>query len=192
LVQIAKKEHFAVVPLLKPGCFVTRVYTNLSGFPCASWYQWALRWDRKLHPEATLISFLMEPQYFENVGRTVDAVKSVLLQVANGVYIEDQPSQVQQPDVCLYSPGATMGKCATRVPGGYVPLMKAMSSMTAATHRPAIATLQWFCAYGICPMVINDTLTVRDLDHMTRQYSAELTPLFSAELEPILAARQGS
>jgi peptidoglycan/LPS O-acetylase OafA/YrhL len=192
LVQIAKKEHFAVVPLLKPGCFVTRVHTNLPGFPCATWYQWALRWDRKLHPEATLIAFLIEPQYLRAIGSTVNAVKSVLLQVANGVYIEDQPSQVQQPDVCLYRPDATMGRCATRVPGGYVPLMKAMASMTAATHHPAIATMQWFCAYGICPMVINHTLTVRDLDHMTRQYSAELTPLFGAELQPLLAAPHGS
>jgi len=62
-----------------------------------------------------------------------------------------------------------------------------LARMTTATHHPAIPTLQWFCADGICPMVINNTLTTRDRDHMTRQYSASLAPLLSLALEPILA-----
>jgi hypothetical protein len=59
--------------------------------------------------------------------------------------------------------------------------------MTTRAHHPAIPTVQWFCAGGICPMVIDNTLTTRDKDHMTRQYSAHLTPLLSLELTPILA-----
>jgi hypothetical protein len=59
--------------------------------------------------------------------------------------------------------------------------------MTALTHHPAIPTLQWFCADGICPMVIGDTLATRDRDHMTKQFSTALAPLLSLELTPILA-----
>jgi hypothetical protein len=111
----------------------------------------------------------------------------VLSQVTNGVLFADHPSQSQEPDTCIYKSGANMGKCSTRVPSTYVPLMKALARMTTATHHPAIPTLQWFCAEGICPMVINRTLTTRDKDHMTKQYSASLAPLLSLELEPILA-----
>ena len=59
--------------------------------------------------------------------------------------------------------------------------------MTAVTHHPAIPTVQWFCADGVCPMVIGKTLVTRDKDHMTKQYSAALAPLLSLELQPILA-----
>ena len=38
-----------------------------------------------------------------------------------------------------------------------------------ADHHPVIPSLQWFCADGICPMVINHTLTTRDGDHMTKE-----------------------
>jgi hypothetical protein len=80
-----------------------------------------------------------------------------------------------------------MGKCSARVPRTYLTLMQALARMTALTHYSAIPTLQWFCADGICPMVIDHTITTRDASHMTKQYSAALAPLLSIELRPILA-----
>lgn len=187
LVAYARTQHLAVVPLLKPGCFVNRVHKNLPGWPCADWYRWALAHDRSLHPVATIVIFLMNTPLQQHPGSTVSDMRGVLSDVRNGVLVADQPSQTTQPDTCIYRPGATTGECSARVPTTYAPLMKAMAIMTAQTHHPAIPTEQWFCAGGICPIVINHTLTVRDLDHMTRQYSAELGPLFSLELDPILA-----
>jgi peptidoglycan/LPS O-acetylase OafA/YrhL len=187
LVGFARAQHLAVVPLAKPGCFVSRVRTNLPGWPCASWYRWALAHDKALHPVATVVMFLLSTPLQEHPGRTVSDMQSVLSQVRNGVLLADQPSQTEQPDVCLYKPGANMGKCSARVPSTYVPLMKAMGRMTTLTHHPVIPTMQWFCADGICPMVVQNLLTVRDLDHMTEQYSTALAPLLSLELSPILA-----
>ncbi len=187
LVAFARAQHLAVVPLAKPGCFVSRVHTNLPGWPCANWYRWALARDKALHPVATIVMFLLSTPLQEHPGRTVSDMQSVLSEVTNGVLLTDQPSQNQQPDVCIYKSGANMGKCSARVPSTYVPLMKAMARMTTLTHHPVIPTMQWFCADGICPMVIQDMLTVRDLDHMTQQYSTALTPLLSLDLTPILA-----
>jgi hypothetical protein len=65
--------------------------------------------------------------------------------------------------------------------------MKAVAHMTTQTGHPAIPTLQWFCADGICPMVINNTITTRDTGHLTIDYSTELAPLLGLELKPILA-----
>ena len=186
MVAVARAQHLAVVPLDKPGCFVSRVYTNLPGWPCASWYQWALARDKALHPVATIVMFLLDTPE-QHLVPTVRYVKSVLSQVRNGVLLVDHPRQVQEPTECIYQSGANMGRCSTRVPSTYVPLMKALGRMTALTHHPAIPTLQWFCADGICPMVIGDTLATRDRDHMTKQYSTALAPLLSLELTPILA-----
>lgn len=190
---VARAQHVAVVPLVKPGCFVSRVHTNLPGWPCASWYRWALSHDKALHPVATIVMFLLSEPLQQHPASTVSDVRSVLSQVTNGVYFADHPSQSQEPDTCIYKAGANMGKCSARVPSTYVPLMKALARMTALTHHPAIPTVQWFCADGICPMVIDNTLVTRDKDHMTKQYSAALAPLLSLELQPILAdPRSGS
>jgi peptidoglycan/LPS O-acetylase OafA/YrhL len=187
VVAIARAQHFAVVPLVKPGCFVSRLNTNLPGWPCASWYRWALSHDKALHPVATIVMFLLSAPLQQHPASTVSDMRSVLSQVKNGVLFADHPSQNQEPDTCIYRSGANMGKCSARVPSTYVPLMKALGRMTALTHHPAIPTLQWFCADGVCPMIIDNTLVTRDKDHMTKQYSAALAPLLSLELQPILA-----
>jgi len=187
MIAVALAQHFAVVPLNKPGCFVNRVYTNLPGWPCASWYQWALAQDKALHPVATIVTFLLDRPQQLNLVSTVSDMQSVLSQVTNGVFLSDPPSQHQPAAECIYKPRANMGKCSARVPRTYLTLMQALARMTALTHYSAIPTLQWFCADGICPMVIDHTITTRDASHMTKQYSAALAPLLSIELRPILA-----
>ncbi len=179
-------QHYTVVPLSKSGCFVTRVYTNLRGFPCGSWYRWALARDKALHPVATIVTF--QTTHLEDRPATaVRYLKSVLSQVRNGVFLADPPAHTQQPADCIVKRRANMGTCSTPVSAGYLTLMKQLGRMTASAHHPAIPTLQWFCGSGVCPMVVNSTLTTRDKSHMTREYSTALAPLLDLELKPILA-----
>ncbi|HTP23553.1 MAG TPA: acyltransferase family protein [Solirubrobacteraceae bacterium] len=185
--QVAQEEHLAVVPLVKPGCFVTRVYTNSAGWPCAAWFKWALGWDHRLHPVATFVNFLFAWQFEDKIARTTGYFRSVLSQVTNGVYLADHPRQDVEPTDCIYKPHATMGECSARVTSSYIAFMKSMQAMAAKTHHPSIPTMQWFCGEGICPMVINHTVVSRDKDHMTQQYSKELAPLLDAEVERVLA-----
>jgi hypothetical protein len=189
LVAVGLEQHFAVVPLDKPGCFVTLVYVNSPGKPCATWYRWALAQDKALHPVATITVFLLPTRFQRHPALAVKNMRSVLSQVTNAVLIPDQPAQEQKAPACLFRAGANMGKCSVRVPSTYVPLLRALARMTTLTHHPAIPTLQWFCADGICPMVIDHILTVRDKDHMTTEYSTALAPLLSLELKPILSRR---
>src|SRR6185437_8235336 len=142
----------------KPGCFVTRVNKNDPGWPCADWYRWALARDKALHPAATIVNFLFPPRLQQHPASTVLHMQSVLSQVTKGVLLADQPIQDQQPSACLFRAGANMGKCSARVPGTYVPLLKALARMTTLTHHPAIPTMQWFCAGGICPIIVNPVL----------------------------------
>lgn len=187
LVAVGREQHFAVVPLDKPGCFVTLVYTNSPGKPCATWYRWARTQDKALHPLATFTAFLLPTRFQQHPALAVRNMKSVLSQVTNGVLIADKPAQDQDAADCLFRPGANMRKCSARVPSTYVPMMRTLARMTSLTHHPAIPTLQWFCADGICPMIIDHILTVRDKDHMTTQYSTAVAPLLSLEIKPILA-----
>jgi hypothetical protein len=165
---------------------VNRIHTDLPGWPCASWYRWALAQDKSLHPVATIVTFELGIHLQQDPASTASAIGSVLSHVRHGVLLADPPGQDQQPPVCISKSSANMAKCSTRVPSSYLGLMRALARMTTLTHHPAIPTLQWFCAYGICPMVIDNTLTTRDGSHMTKEYSTDLAPLLGLELKPIL------
>ncbi len=183
----ARAQGFAVVPLDKPGCILNVIHTNLKGWPCGSWYRWALREDHKLHPVATIVAFQFTTALLAKPHTTTSELRSVLSQVRRGVLLADPPGQTQQPSTCISGSGATMRRCSSKVPRTYAPLMHAIARMTAHTHHPAIPTLQWFCAKNVCPMVVDHTLTLRDTSHLTMQYSAGLAPVLGQELKPILS-----
>jgi hypothetical protein len=65
--------------------------------------------------------------------------------------------------------------------------MQDIATMLGHTNHPSIPTLQWFCADGICPSVINHTLTTHDGDHLTMEWSADLAPLLAPEMRRVLA-----
>jgi peptidoglycan/LPS O-acetylase OafA/YrhL len=187
LIGAARRDGFAVVPLDKPGCVLSAVHSNLKGWPCATWYQWALHADRTLHPLATIVSFQITSSMEAEPSTSTGAFRTALGQVRHPVLLVDPPGQNQQPSTCISQHGATMGDCSSRLPSEYVPMMRDLAAMTAQTHDPAIPTLQWFCAKGTCPMVVDHILTMRDRSHFTMQYSRALAPLIALEMKPILA-----
>ena len=188
LLPIARAQHFAVVVLDKPGCYINRLHTNLSGWPCASWWRWAVQQDHKLHPAATLISFKLSGGYLEShTSTTVADLRNVLRTVTHGVWLEDPPGQTRKTAECITAAGATQRTCSSPVTGGYTQLTRTIQSMLSADHSLSIPTLQWFCASGICPSVIDHTLTTHDGDHLTMEFSADLAPLIGPEMRRILA-----
>lgn len=187
LIKVADEEHFAVVPLDKPGCFVNRLHEDLSGFPCTAWYRWAVKQDRALRPSATIVSFDTSSSIEQSPSTTTSDLRAVLSQVINGVVLQDPPQQSEQPSSCLAQASATMRTCSTLVPADYAVLAHDITAMTDEAHRPVIPTLQWFCGRGICPMIIDHTLTTRDIGHLTMEYSTALAPLFAPELRRVLA-----
>jgi peptidoglycan/LPS O-acetylase OafA/YrhL len=187
LLPIARAQHFAVVVLDKPGCYVDRLHINLSGWPCGTWYRWALRQDHRLHPAATVVAFKLSGSHLENnPTTTVPELGAVLRQVAHGVWLQDVPGQNQKTATCITAAGATQRSCSTPVAGAYTTLIQDISAMLTQTHRLSIPTLQWFCGDGICPSVINHTLTTHDGDHLTMEYSAAMAPLLAPEMRRIL------
>ncbi|HWD70788.1 MAG TPA: acyltransferase family protein [Solirubrobacteraceae bacterium] len=188
LLPIAEAQHFAVVVLDKPGCFVNRIHTNLSGWPCGDWYRWALQQDHKLDPVATLVDFKLSGSALEdNAATTVSYLRSVLRQVRNGVWLEDDPGQQQKTATCITAAGATQRSCSSPVTSSYTSLVHDIQAMLMQTKHLWLPTLQWFCADGICPSVINHTLTTHDGDHLTTEYSTDLAPLLAPEMRRVLA-----
>ena len=182
----ARAQDFAVVPLDKPGCVLNVIHENLPGWPCANWYRWAIKEDRELHPTATIVTFELAPGLQNDPSTTTAALQAVLAQVPHGVLLVDPPGQTQQPSSCVAHSGASMRTCSAELPSTYVPLMRDLAAMVARMHHPTIPTVQWFCAQDICPMVIDNTLTLRDRSHFTMEFSALLGSVLGLELKPIL------
>ncbi len=187
LLPIARAQHFAVVVLDKPGCYVNRIHANLSGWPCASWYRWAIEQDRRLRPAVTLVTFKLSGGYIENnPTNTVSYLGSVLSAVHNGVWLEDAPGQTKKTATCITAAGATQRSCSSPVTSSYTRLVRDIEAMLGRTKHRSVPTLQWFCADDICPSVINHTLTTHDGDHLTMEFSADLAPLLAPEMRRVL------
>lgn len=187
LITVAAQQHFALVVLAKPGCAVTVIGLNTAGWPCHSWYEWALAQTRKLHPTVTIVSDLVTngttPSSIED---TVADLRGELTAVPRGVLLADPPAQSENAATCLSAPGANLGTCSTPLSSAYVELNKDVAAMLAETHRRVIPVEQWFCSDGICPTVVQDTAVMRDFNHMSPEYSAALASVLAPEVTRVL------
>jgi peptidoglycan/LPS O-acetylase OafA/YrhL len=181
----AAKAHYTVVPLLHLGCLPERLHSPQ--FHCDTWYSWAAKQARKLHPAATLVSFRYGfHQGGSKDAATLSALGDVLKTLPKSVLIEDPPEQHQQPVECLLKSGATMGSCTTQRAQDN---LDAAATVAAGVRSTVLPTTQWFCtADGKCPTVINGTAAFQDIDHVSKTYADELGPLFAKQLKRTLRA----
>jgi hypothetical protein len=190
LVRVATELHFQLVPLTKPGCLLRDLYVDRPGWPCLTWYRRARRDLARLHPSATLVSFMTSNLPAAQAGETAAAVRQVVSAVPHGVLMADTPfynaDTSVPPQVCLAKAQATQGACARPEAAQVRATLGAIQQMAGEAHLRLVPTLQWFCADGLCPTVIDRTVTSEDGSHITSQYSELLAPLLAAALRPIL------
>jgi hypothetical protein len=192
LSRAASILHFELIPVTKPGCLLVNLHENRPGWPCRTWYLSALRIVRRLHPSATIASFMTSNLDAGEASFAATELHSVLKAVPHGVLIADPPNYnvfsegFTTPGSCLSSAGATQATCAIQQPAAMDASLGAIQAMARRYRYPAVPTLQWFCADGTCPVVIDGTVTTEDGSHITDQYSTLLAPLLADDLRPIL------
>jgi hypothetical protein len=187
MIPIAQAQRFALVVMAKPGCAVTAIDVNTQAWPCKSWYDWALTQTRKLHPAATIVSDLItDSTSTSGIADTVADLRQELTAVPRGVLLADPPGQSQSVAACLSKAGANLGTCSTTLPSSYVTLTEDLEALIEQTHRKVIPVEQWFCSHDICPGVVDNTAVMRDVNHMTPQYSASLEPVLAPEIARVL------
>lgn len=193
LVEVATRLDFRLVPLAKPGCALWALHRDRPGWPCRTWWLGALRVLRRLHPAVTLVSFLTGNYTVAQAPFVAGALQRVLRAVPHPVLLADPPSDdwytptVPAPSECMSSAGATIGACALRLTPAIRASLVQIQAMLERDRYPAIPTLQWFCAAGICPTVIDGTVTSEDGNHITPEYAQFLAPRLATRLAPVLA-----
>src|SRR5213078_3380118 len=56
VLELARRDGWVVVPLLRTGCMPNRWTRKQERSSCQAWYRWALREARLLHPSITLVA----------------------------------------------------------------------------------------------------------------------------------------
>jgi peptidoglycan/LPS O-acetylase OafA/YrhL len=185
ILRMARRDSWAVVPLVKVGC-VPSSWTHRS-WGCGAWFSWAVRRARALHPEVTLIAgswaASASPQAaIRGVAYLITATKRFSASV---VVMGDSPHQSRNPVDCLLAPHATMKTCTTKATNGELQTDAAIAS-TARKHGVGFVDVRgWFCARSttsridvLCPLVINRTISWVDRGHISQTYGLELAGPF--------------
>ncbi len=184
ILQMAKRDRWAVVPLVKPRC-IPRSW-NSKG-ECGKWYRWARGRAAALHPDVILIiGSWMAVWAPERAIKPVGALGTAMKRVsASVIVVGDPPGQKRDPTDCLLAPRATMATCTNEATRVQLATNRAIAAHAREQGIGFVDTLGWFCGHPrgsstrhLCPLVVNRTVTCVDRGHISRTYGLELEPVF--------------
>jgi peptidoglycan/LPS O-acetylase OafA/YrhL len=182
ILSLAVKDHWVVIPFEKPGCTPPEWTAAGGNHECRSWYQWAVREAKTLHPDVTMVAgdfarTSSDDDAFTGIESTATAMKPFSGVV---IVIGDPPGQPEQPVDCLLRHHATMATCSSTPSANQQNLYDDVAA-TAKRHGVRFLDTQgWFCARNLCPTVIGRTVAYSDKNHVTKTYALTLSQSFRA------------
>ena len=192
--NIAQRAGYATYYLVKSAC-----NPSLSGVvnrsrdqlwtECADFATWARAQVEKLQPDLVVLSgsgargvvvdgevLTSDEDVAANVlsgyRATIDALTPYAAKI---VVMGDVPRRQSVPATCLGQRGATLGDCLEKPVARHDLMTRTMREATEGTPASFVTVRDWFCADGLCPAVVGDTVTMRDQGHVTTTYAAQLT-----------------
>jgi len=191
VLEMAWRDDWAVVPLLRTGCMPNRWVTREGPASCRAWYHWAIGQVGLLHPTVTLVGGSI-PERQSPVARAatdgVIAMASALRPFGTVVVIGDPESLSRSPADCLLSRDASMATCTTTWPSSSLHLYDAVAARARQLGVGFLATRGFVCFDRECPAVIGHTIVYRDNNHLTVAYSAQIADAFRAGFLQALSA----
>ena len=119
VVEMARRDHSAVVPLLRLGCTPAKWAGPESDADCEAWYRWAVRQIGRLRPDITLVTGNISTRRNSFAQAGVDNLVSAArtLRAPGKVIVIGDPEGLEQSPVdCLLSRHASMATCSTTWP----------------------------------------------------------------------------
>jgi peptidoglycan/LPS O-acetylase OafA/YrhL len=181
--QMALRDGWAVVPILRTGCMPNRWLTSEGPDSCRVWYRWALAEVRRLHPTVTLLG-----------GSIGERRTPAALAAANGIVataatlkssgpvdvIGDPESLSASPVDCLLARHASMASCTTTWPASTLLTYDSVESRAKQLGVGFIATRGLVCYERSCPAVIGHTIAYWDNSHLSAAYALQVAGAFRA------------
>ncbi|MDX6408818.1 MAG: hypothetical protein QOE13_1889 [Gaiellaceae bacterium] len=183
VLELAWRDGWVVIPILRTGCRPDRWVTNEGPESCRTWYRWAMREVRLLHPRITLIGGSIG----ERPSTAVPAAADGTIAMARGlapygavVVIGDPEGLREDPGDCLLSSHASMATCTTRWPPSTLRAYDRVATTMRRLRIGFIATRGFLCFERQCPTVIGTTVAYWDTSHITATYALQIANAFRA------------
>jgi peptidoglycan/LPS O-acetylase OafA/YrhL len=203
--ELGRTHGYKVYVLAYSRCMATSLVqldhrTNRPADNCEAFKTWALGQIAALSPDLLLVSTFEGPVVDPSTGATASRERDLgeyltvlrdgwrpfferLARDAKQVYlVGNTPKVLARSGTCLTKGNPDLGDCVSR-PRKDV-LREAKASFEAADEAGigTVDALDWFCSGGACPSVVGRFVTMRDLQHMTVEYSRHLAEPLAARL----------
>ncbi len=183
VLEMAWRDGWAVVPLLRQGCTPDKWVTRNGPETCRSWYHWALLQIERLHPRVTLVggnvSIYDTPAAHATVAGIVAAARE-LVPVGRVVVIGDPEGLDQNPVDCILSKNASMRRCTTTWPPAARRAYTQVAAQAKQVRAGFLATRSLVSFEDHYPAVIGHTIAYMDDNHITVAYSSQVADAFRA------------
>jgi hypothetical protein len=158
---------------------------------CADFNSWAAEQVRDLRPDLVVVSTSAPPRrsgVFVDGRQTYDT-REIGTALAAGfdalfaelaaltprtVLIADLPSGPGDPIECLTSGPADLGSCMFEPQWRSAYLRRTAVRAARDSQVEVVDMAPWVCWKRHCPVVVGDTLSYRDIDHLTATYARKL------------------
>ena len=183
VLEMAQRDGWAVVPLLRTGCMPNRWVTHEGPEGCRLWYRWATSKVGRLRPQVTLVAGSIGERPSPAVRAATEgvvAMAAALKATGRVVVIGDPEGLSSSPVDCLLAPNASMASCTTTWPAGALHGYDRVAARAKQIGVGFIATRGFFCFDRQCPAVIGQTVAYSDNNHITAVYASRLAGVFRA------------
>jgi len=201
--EIATASGYTAYYLVREGCPGADVtpwanFADHAAEGCAFFQNWARSQVEQLHPDLVLIATDANEAGFEgpdgervtdDEGQAellrsgmVDEVEAVRPSAGQVVVLGDPPGVQPNGGECLTTRGATLLTCMSAPDPRSLVMIKATRQAAREADVPFLDPAKWFCWRGSCPLVVGDTITMRDKEHVSSDYAGELGPEFASVL----------
>lgn len=183
LLEMAWRDGWAVVPLVRLGCTPTTWVTNVRG--CRDWYRWAVGQAVRLHADVTLLGGSIDEQPGAAArAETADVLAALEdLRPAGRVILIGDPEGLRgDPVDCLLAPHATMAGCTTTWPASSLAVYDELERRAKQLGVGFLSTRPFVSLDGSYPAVIGHTIAWMDNSHLTVAYSTQVAAPFRVAL----------
>ena len=183
VLELARRDGWAVVPLIRFGCTPGQWYTDVGSDRCRAWLRWSMRQIRRLDPDVVLLGASIgerpSPTTLAATTGTIEAARR-LRALGRVVVIGDPEGLAGDPVPCVTARHATMANCTTTWPTAS---LRAYDTVARATQRLRVGFIRTrglVCYRRQCPAVVGRTLVWMDNSHLTGRYSAQVAGPFGS------------
>jgi peptidoglycan/LPS O-acetylase OafA/YrhL len=196
LERVAGDRGWKLVVLAKRGCataeFPTYDNNNRERKECGPWREQVAARLAELQPSVLVISTYRYRLVNDNPKqKDVDTWRSGLDQTLGAVkdtaravlFLSDTPNPIDDIPSCLAGHLKSVDKCTrSRADGEKRTIVDIERTVAQRNGIEFVATADWLCADGTCPVIVGNLLLYRDDNHLTATAAKWLAPQLDAEL----------